>query len=83
MEKSFLEYFKRFKFLSLGDLRLVHGIIKVKKIKAGDLIINEGDMFHFATTLIILILSCTHKKRANQWLALSNICNQSSLKISR
>lgn len=48
MDKSFLDYFKKHKFLALEDLRLLYGIVSLKKIKAGEVIINEGDMFHYA-----------------------------------
>ena len=52
MNTDFLDFFKRFNFLSLEDLRLLYSMVRIKKVSAGDRIINEGEVFFFGVFII-------------------------------
>ena len=44
MEKSVIEYFKNFPFIGLDDLKLIYSLGKLKRIKAGEIIIKAGEL---------------------------------------
>ena len=44
MEKSVIEYFKTFPFIGLEDIKLIYSLGKLKRIKAGEIIIKAGDI---------------------------------------
>ncbi|MFY0672242.1 MAG: Crp/Fnr family transcriptional regulator [Bacteroidia bacterium] len=47
MENTFLEFLKRFRYLSPKDLYNLYNIAKLKKYKAGETIVREGDFFKY------------------------------------
>ena len=52
MDSIFLEYFKKFSFLSLEDLKLIYSSVRIKKLLPGECVVSEGEKFYF--TVIIL-----------------------------
>lgn len=44
MEKSIIEYFSTFSFIGLDDIKLISSFGKLKRIKAGEIIIKAGDI---------------------------------------
>ena len=44
MNIPFLNYIKQYTFLTLGDIKLVWGVAKLKRVKAGEQIIRIGDL---------------------------------------
>ncbi|MCS5489480.1 Crp/Fnr family transcriptional regulator [Algoriphagus limi] len=52
MEKSFLEFFKKFSQLNLSDILEIYKISSIKSYKAGEKIAQEGDQFDFALGIL-------------------------------
>lgn len=47
MESTFLDFLKRFRYLNPKDLYNIYNIVSLKKYKAGEIIVSEGDYFHY------------------------------------
>jgi CRP-like cAMP-binding protein len=52
MTTDFLEFFKRFSFLSLEDLKLVYSMVRIKKVSKGERIVSEGEVFYFGIVIL-------------------------------
>ena len=44
MEDSIIEYFRTFPFIGLDDIKLIYSLGKLKRIKAGEIIIKAGEI---------------------------------------
>ena len=52
MDKNFLEYFKEFAFLKIEDLKLLYGLARLKKVQAGEKIINIGELSTYGIVVL-------------------------------
>lgn len=52
MNQSFVDYFRKFRFLSFSDLKLIYSIASIKKVQAEQLLVREGETFYH----VIIIL---------------------------
>lgn len=52
MEKRFLDYFRGISLLGLTELRALWGIAKIRRVKKGDILVREGELFKSAIHVV-------------------------------